>query len=101
MSKTAGILVIGNEILSGKTADENSLFLVRELRELGVDVRKISVIADDVESINVVARDEVAIGSTSDESSKDELMSRLAGSSGSPVCRLHTTAASQRLRPAW
>jgi len=51
MSKTAGILVIGNEILSGKTADENSLFLVRELRELGVDVRKISVIADEVETI--------------------------------------------------
>ena len=51
MSKTAGILVIGNEILSGKTADENSVFLVRELRELGVDVRKISVIADDLETI--------------------------------------------------
>ena len=51
MSKTAGILVIGNEILSGKTADENSVFLVRELRDLGVDVRKISVIADDVETI--------------------------------------------------
>jgi len=51
MSKTAGILVIGNEILSGKTADENSVFLVRELRELGVDVRKISVVADDVNTI--------------------------------------------------
>jgi molybdenum cofactor synthesis domain-containing protein len=51
MSKSAGILVIGNEILSGKTADENSIVLVRELRELGVDVRKISVIADDVETI--------------------------------------------------
>ena len=51
MSKTAGILVIGNEILSGKTADENSVFLVRELRELGVDVRKIAVVADDVETI--------------------------------------------------
>lgn len=51
MSKTAGILVIGNEILSGKTADENSLFLVRELRDLGVDVRKISVIPDVTETI--------------------------------------------------
>ena len=51
MSKTAGILVIGNEILSGKTPDENSLFLARELRELGVDVRRISVIADEVETI--------------------------------------------------
>lgn len=47
MPKTAGILVIGNEILSGKTVDENSVFLARELRELGVDVRKVSVIPDD------------------------------------------------------
>ena len=51
MSKTAGIIVIGNEILSGKTADENAVVLVRELRELGVDVRKISVIPDDVGEI--------------------------------------------------
>src|SRR5262245_51348123 len=51
MAKTAGILVIGNEILSGKTADENSLFLSTELRELGVDVRKISVIPDDIQTI--------------------------------------------------
>jgi molybdenum cofactor synthesis domain-containing protein len=51
MVKTAAILVIGNEILSGKTADENSLFLSRELRELGVDVRRISVIPDELETI--------------------------------------------------
>jgi molybdenum cofactor synthesis domain-containing protein len=51
MAETAGILVIGNEILSGKTADENSSFLSRELRELGVDVRKISIIPDDVRLI--------------------------------------------------
>src|SRR5262245_51257915 len=48
MSKTAGIIVIGNEILSGKTRDENSLYLVRELRDLGVDVRKVSVIPDEL-----------------------------------------------------
>src|ERR1044071_1854450 len=48
MAKTAGIIVIGNEILSGKTRDENSPYLARELRELGVDVRKISVIPDEL-----------------------------------------------------
>src|SRR6185369_16427239 len=52
MSKTAGIVVIGNEILSGKTRDENSPYLVRELRDLGVDVRKISVIPDEVSLIS-------------------------------------------------
>ena len=52
MVKTAGIVVIGNEILSGKTRDENSLFLARELRQLGVDVRKISVIPDELNLIS-------------------------------------------------
>src|SRR5438132_378109 len=52
MSKSAGIIVIGNEILSGKTRDENSPYLVRELRDLGVDVRKISVIPDEVSLIS-------------------------------------------------
>src|SRR6185436_10173505 len=56
MPKTAGILVIGNEILSGKTADENSVFLARELRELGVDVRKVSVIPDDMQTIALEVR---------------------------------------------
>jgi FAD synthetase len=56
MSKTAGIVVIGNEILSGKTRDENALYLVRELRNLGVDVRKISVIPDELNLISTEVR---------------------------------------------
>jgi molybdenum cofactor synthesis domain-containing protein len=48
---TAGILVIGNEILSGKVVDTNSPYLCRELRVLGVDVERILVIGDDVELI--------------------------------------------------
>lgn len=48
MPKSAGIIVIGNEILSGKTQDENALFLARELRALGVDLQKIAVIPDDL-----------------------------------------------------
>jgi molybdenum cofactor synthesis domain-containing protein len=51
---TAGILVIGNEILSGKVVDTNSPFLCRELRQLGVDVERISVIPD---VIDVIAAD--------------------------------------------
>ena len=39
---------MGNEILSGKIVDANAAYLCRELRELGVDVRRISVIADEV-----------------------------------------------------
>jgi molybdenum cofactor synthesis domain-containing protein len=48
MPKTAGIILIGNEILSGKIRDENAAYLCRELRTLGVDVRRIAVIPDEV-----------------------------------------------------
>jgi molybdenum cofactor synthesis domain-containing protein len=48
MPKTAAILIIGNEILSGKVEDANTPFLCRELRELGVEVRRIVVIPDEV-----------------------------------------------------
>lgn len=54
MSKTAGILVIGNEILSGKVVDTNSPHLCQELYALGVDVRRIAVVPDD---IDIIARD--------------------------------------------
>jgi molybdenum cofactor synthesis domain-containing protein len=51
MAKTAGIILIGNEILSGKVVDANASYLCRELRALGVDVRRISVIPDEVDLI--------------------------------------------------
>ena len=51
MPKTAGIILIGNEILSGKIQDANAAYLCRELRALGVDVRRISVIPDEVQLI--------------------------------------------------
>lgn len=50
-TKCAGIIIIGNEILSGKVMDSNSYFLVSELRTLGVNVIRISVIPDDVRTI--------------------------------------------------
>jgi molybdenum cofactor synthesis domain-containing protein len=48
---TAGILIIGNEILSGKVVDTNSSYLCRELRGLGVDVERILTIPDDIDTI--------------------------------------------------
>jgi molybdenum cofactor synthesis domain-containing protein len=48
---TAGILVVGNEILSGKVVDTNSPYLCRELRALGVDVERIVTIPDVVDVI--------------------------------------------------
>ena len=40
---TAGIVIIGDEILSGKFVEENAAFLIGELRALGVDLRRITV----------------------------------------------------------
>lgn len=57
MSKTAGVVIIGNEVLSGKTQDTNSYFLCRQLRQLGVEVQKISTIPDDVELIGTEVSD--------------------------------------------
>lgn len=48
MGKTAGIVLIGNELLSGKVVDANAAYLCREFRQLGVEVRKISVVPDEV-----------------------------------------------------
>ncbi len=49
--RTAGILVIGNEILSGKVTDENSPFIARGLREVGVELCRIVTIPDEVDVI--------------------------------------------------
>jgi molybdenum cofactor synthesis domain-containing protein len=51
MPKTAGIILVGNEILSGKIPDANASYLCRELRTLGVETRRISVIPDEVDLI--------------------------------------------------
>lgn len=56
MAKTAGILLIGNEILSGKITDANAAYLCRELRALGVEVRRITVIPDEVDLIAAEVR---------------------------------------------
>ena len=53
---TAAVIVIGNEILSGKVADTNSTFLAQELRGLGVSLERIIVIPDDVEVIVATVR---------------------------------------------
>jgi molybdenum cofactor synthesis domain-containing protein len=43
---TAAIIVIGDEVLSGKVEEQNARYLVRELRKLGVAVRRVEIIPD-------------------------------------------------------
>ena len=47
----AAIVVIGNEILSGRTQDSNVLFLAKWLNNLGVSVIEVRIIEDKEESI--------------------------------------------------
>lgn len=46
VNPTAGILIIGNEILSGRTQDKNLNFLGKSLQPLGIQVAEARVIAD-------------------------------------------------------
>jgi FAD synthetase len=61
MAKTAAVLIIGSEVLSGKVTDQNSPFLAQELRGLGVEVRRILTIPDElpviVRDVRELARD--------------------------------------------
>ena len=54
---SAGMVVIGNEILSGKTVDTNSSFLAKELRGIGVTLRQVAVIPDELPMIADTVRD--------------------------------------------
>ena len=46
LRKKSGIIIIGNEILSGKTLDRNSNFLCKRLLKKGIDVQEVSIIPD-------------------------------------------------------
>ena len=48
---TACVLIIGNEILSGRTQDANLSFIARNLNEHGIQVREARTIPDDVDVI--------------------------------------------------
>ncbi|HSK39399.1 MAG TPA: competence/damage-inducible protein A, partial [Arenibaculum sp.] len=48
---TAAVIVIGNEILSGRTQDANLGYMARRLTELGIRLREARVIADDPDEI--------------------------------------------------
>ncbi|MEO8605179.1 MAG: competence/damage-inducible protein A [bacterium] len=53
---TAALVVIGNEILSGKVVDTNSTFLAQQLRAYGVALRRMVVVPDEVEIIAEAVR---------------------------------------------
>ena len=48
---TAAVLVIGDEILSGRTKDSNSGFIADTLTDLGIDLEEVRVVADRKDAI--------------------------------------------------
>lgn len=57
-SVTAGLVIIGDEILSGRTQDANVAYLAKWLNEEGVALREVRIVADDrdaiVEAVNAL-----------------------------------------------
>jgi FAD synthetase len=48
---TAAFIAIGDEILAGKFLDENSPFMIKRLREQGIDLKRVVIISDDLNDI--------------------------------------------------
>lgn len=54
---TAAMLVIGDEILSGRTRDSNLHYLAQELTQVGIDLKEARVVADDRAAIIAAVND--------------------------------------------
>lgn len=88
---TAAMLVIGDEILSGRTRDSNMYHLAGRLTDHGIDLREVRVVADDADAITTAARDLAArydhvftsggIGPTHDDITAD----CIAAAKGAPI----------------
>jgi len=50
-NKTAGIIIIGDEILSGRTQDTNANYIAKQLINNGIDLKEIRVIKDEFKTI--------------------------------------------------
>ena len=48
---SVSLILIGNELLSGKIEDENGLYVIRRLRTLGANLVRLAVVQDQRESI--------------------------------------------------
>lgn len=54
---SAALILIGEELLSGKIDDANGVHTIRTLRRIGVDLREIHMIGDEIERIGDVVRE--------------------------------------------
>ncbi len=57
MQPTAGAVIIGNEILSGKFSDENTPHLIAELRKKGIRLMQVALLDDIIDDIATTVAD--------------------------------------------
>lgn len=48
---TAGVVLIGNELLTGKIRDENGTYLIEQMRRRGIDLAEMHMVSDDLDAI--------------------------------------------------
>ena len=48
---TAAVLVIGDEILSGRTKDKNVGYIADRMTDLGIDLKEVRIVADEKAAI--------------------------------------------------
>ncbi len=53
---TAAVLVIGDEILSGRTKDRNVGFIADRMTSLGIDLKEVRIVADEKDAIIAAVR---------------------------------------------
>ncbi|MDA7965846.1 molybdopterin-binding protein [Ruegeria sp.] len=53
---TAAMLVIGDEILSGRTRDANMHFLAQELTKHGIDLKEVRIVSDEAATIETAVQ---------------------------------------------
>lgn len=51
-NKKAGIIIIGDEILSGMVRDTNSYYIIGQLRDIGIETERMVVIRDRIDEIS-------------------------------------------------
>jgi len=49
--RRVAIVVVGNEVLSGKVVEQNAAYFIRRLRELGARVCEVVIVEDDIDAI--------------------------------------------------
>ena len=79
---TAAMLIIGNEVLSGRTQDKNLAFVGNALGEIGIDMKEVRIVPDEqdeiVDAVNALLREKFTyvftsggIGPTHDDITAD------------------------------